>query len=386
MRRWLLLVQPLPGIVPIALALHAAFVGWIAYMEWRIGQNFPADDKLRFLLVSFPGLATFAAWRVVGFHPFCREGLKNWLKATPWSGSQPLPFGPVHLVVQDLILVGVALLLNWIMAGPYVWPSFLFFPIVYLLTLTAVLFLTGAWQHGYAAGFGIGLIVFLRVNPIESGLAVLATYGVALWGLRVSLVHFPWDQTWYGNLPKEVKPRPKTDSPTDEVGWPMSHIAPQLVASRFRVPLVHALLSSLLAGWIYFVTLSFWPTLADRCYASKILCLVVVGPVPFVRLMIYAVSYANPVGLQARWSTGQWLVPGYDRVLIIPLLALSVGIVGSGILLRLPEWGVIFTSPIIVALVIYISLSMGQDLREWQLTGKHTLRRGGSNATDIKAG
>ncbi len=386
MRRWLLLVQPLPGIVPIALALQAAFVGWIVYMEWRIGLSFPPDDKLRFLLVSFPGLATFAIWRVVGFHPCCREGLKNWLKATPWSGRQPLPFGPVHLVMQDLILIGIALLLNWIMAGPYAWPSFLFFPIGYLLMLAWVLFLTGAWQQGYATVFGVGLIVVLRANPIETTLAMLATYGLALWGLRVSLVHFPWDDTWYSDLRKEVKPRLVTDPPTEEVGWPFSHIAPQTVASKIRVPFVHALLSSLLAGWIYFVALSFADTLADRSHASKFLCLIVVAPIPALRLLIYAVSYANPVGLRARWATGQWLVPGYDRVLVIPLLALSVGIVGFAFLLTVSEWGAIYTSPIIVALVVYMSLSMGQDLREWQLTGKHTLRRSGATATDIKVG
>jgi hypothetical protein len=306
--------------------------------------------------------------------------------ATPWNGRQPLPFGPVNLVVQDLILVGAAMLLNWIMAGRHAWPSFLYFPIVYFLTLAAVLFFTGAWQQGYATVFGVGLVFVLRANPIESGLAVLATYGVAVWGLRVSLLRFPWDETWYSQLSKEIKPRLKKDLPTGEVGWPFSHIAPQTVASRIRVPFIHALSSSLLAGWIFFVAMSIGPTLADRCSASRILCLIAVAPASFIRLLIYALSYANPVGLRARWATGQWLVPGYDRVLVTPLLSLCVGILGFAFLLTLPEWGAIYTSPVIVALVIYMSLSMAQDLREWQLTGKHTIRRGGSNAADIKVG
>ena len=155
MIRWLLRVQPLAGIVPVYLVLHALLVGWLLYVESQLGQHFDAESKRKFLTPSILGLASFAVWRVVGFHPFCRQGLRDWLKATPWTSRQPLPFGSVHLTLQDLILVGAELWLNWLIAGPDVWPSFLFFPVVYLLALASVLFLTKAWKYGYASPYSV---------------------------------------------------------------------------------------------------------------------------------------------------------------------------------------------------------------------------------------
>ena len=148
----------------------------------------------------------------------------------------------------------------------------------------------------------------LREDPVASALAMLATYGVALIGLRSSLAQFPWEQAWYSELPEGLKPRLNPDTSTSP-GWPLTQIAPRLAANEIRIPYVQALLASLLAGWIYFVVVSFETNLLARSEMSKWFCLLVWLPVPVIRLAIYALSYANPVGFAHQAGNGPVAVP-----------------------------------------------------------------------------
>src|SRR5207244_2757472 len=107
---------------------------------------------------------------------------------------------PIHLVLQDVVLVGGVVLFAWLSGDPgalHVLPLFLG---VYLLLLGGSFFFTGAWPCGYLVGFGLGLIVWLWNNPLASTGTALATYAVAYQGLRWSLAHFPWKPMWSHNL------------------------------------------------------------------------------------------------------------------------------------------------------------------------------------------
>ena len=122
MIRWLNRILPQPGIVYCCLVGYALFVGGMLYLEWKFGASFRQEEKSGLAHVCLPGLAAFAVWRVAGFHPFWRQGLRDWLKATPWTGRRPLPFGPVDLTVQDLFIIAMVVGLNWLMVGPLAWP------------------------------------------------------------------------------------------------------------------------------------------------------------------------------------------------------------------------------------------------------------------------
>jgi hypothetical protein len=409
MIRWLNRILPQPGIVYCCLIGYALFVGGMAYLEWNFGASFRQDEKRGFALVCLPGLAAFAVWRVVGFHPFWRPGLRDWLKATPWTGRRPLPFGPVNLTVQDLFIIAVAVGLNWLMVGPLAWPSVFCFPIVYLIVLAIVLFLTGAWQYGYASIFGIGLVLFLHDNRPASVLALMATYLTAWYGLRASLAQFPWSDgqrkelaedsqptphveevppsrlAWQKEFAKGFKSRAQIDFSGDP-GWPYSHIAPRTVASQVSVPTIHAVLGSVLAGWVFFVVLSFIQDIKERSETTAAICFGVCLFAPGIRLMTYVFSYRSPARFLVRLATGQWFVPGYDSVYVTPLLAFCAGVTCSLLLHGQPAGEAVYLSPGVVSLVIFICLSLGPGLRDWQLTGKHNLQMKVRNANYIQVG
>ena len=107
---------------------------------------------------------------------------------------------------------------------------------------------------------------------------------------------------------------------------------------------------------------------------------------PLVRLVSYVAHYANPLSLRARLATGQWLAPGYDVVYLTPLFAWCAGVICIGILFQQPEWAVIYLAPLVASLVLFLCLALGPDMRTWQLTGKHTIRKVRLDGNDVKVG
>ena len=52
------------------------------------------------------------AYRAIAFHPYFRPGYLRWLKGTPWTVSKPLPLGPLELVPEDGLALGLLALLG----------------------------------------------------------------------------------------------------------------------------------------------------------------------------------------------------------------------------------------------------------------------------------
>src|SRR5262249_4966554 len=142
------------------------------------------------------GTVSYAVWRVQAYHPLYQPAYQTWLAATPWTSRQPLPLGPVHLVPQDVLLVGAAVLLGWLYGDRWAQHLPQVFLVAYLSYLGTSLFLTGAWPWGYTVAFGLGLAIWLWHDWPASLLAALLTYAVAYLGLRRSLAHFPWTTPW----------------------------------------------------------------------------------------------------------------------------------------------------------------------------------------------
>ena len=52
----------------------------------------------------------YGIYRVVGVHPLFRMSYWNWLETIPWTSREPLPLGPIDLVLQDLFILGIGAL------------------------------------------------------------------------------------------------------------------------------------------------------------------------------------------------------------------------------------------------------------------------------------
>ena len=92
----------------------------------------------------------------------------------------------------------------------------------------------------------------------------------------------------------------------------------------------------------------------------------------WARILTYVVPYWPPIGLWGRIRTGRWIIPGYDRVFVAPLLSLlaTAVLVPSIPLFGLP-W--LLAGPACFAITLWIALNVGPSLTAWKLTGKHRI-------------
>ena len=117
-------------------------------------------------------MAAYGVFRVAAFHPVFRPKYRGWLEQTPWTGRKPLPLGPIHLVWQDVVVLGIVVLALHGTPLGRLWAPWAFL-LAYLGTLGVSFWLTGPWWMGYLVLFGLGLAVRLAVEPLVA-LAALA--------------------------------------------------------------------------------------------------------------------------------------------------------------------------------------------------------------------
>ncbi len=244
MIRWLRVLMPVRWLWPLFF-LYLMAEGPALYLEMRLHireQEFhhPSIALLHFTAVFY------AIYRVARFHPLWRPGYRSWLESTPWTSRQPLPHGPVHLVVQDVFYMGILVLLGWPFLGVASLTVVQAFLVSYALILIPTLWLTEEKYCAYAVAFGCGLMVHSRLNWLAFVPAALTTYLLTYWGLRRSLGRFPWDPAWI-NFAKRLTEM--------DIGWPFSRLGPKFPNAP-HIHLVDASLTSLLGGWWFFVLLS----------------------------------------------------------------------------------------------------------------------------------
>lgn len=387
MIRWLRVSLPLEWIACVAIGYGAtsAFLHW---MEWHLGVPL-LDDAGRPLLrqicggILMVGAVGFACSRALAFHPVASQAYRQWLAATPWTGKKPLPLGPVHLVPQDVLLIGTAVFFAWLSGDA--WSLFVpqAFMVIYLLLVGYTLFATGTWPWGYAVLFGVGLTVrFWHFIPASLG-AALGAYLVAYLGLRRSFALFPWGNTWIAELDMALGTSKKTES--GAVGWPYSRLAPKYPGSETRFPLHHALMLSGLIGWGLYVVASLFPRPASREDFLLLILGVVVILAPLFRLFTYANGYLPPISVLGRLATFRWIIPGYDQIVVAPLLAFMAGsaLEVTGTLLGVDP---LIGRPVAIAVILAMCLGLGPSLKTWRLTGNHRIAITTLRAETVRVG
>jgi hypothetical protein len=311
----------------------------------------------------------YGIYRIVAFHPAWRDGYMSWLKTTPWSARQPLPLGPIHLVWSDalVVLAGEALLMRWPvhlhLAGVVC------FLAAYLFFLMVGFLCTGQIRFAWAILFGLGLLT-LCPTTVSAVPLVFGLYGVGYLGIRRSLEAFPWpldNGLLQVNVETAMRQRAaKSGRGFANLGWPFGRLQGFELKPAIRCET--GLLLSLLPAWYLFLILrretpdeALW-FVAGAAGAGA--CL--------IRVCIYTCGCAPPISLLGRLATGRWIIPGYDRVLVAPLLAVAAG-VGLPPLL---DWAGVMQCvaiPIGVAASFAIALNAGPTLSTWRLAGDHRL-------------
>ncbi|MCH7687566.1 MAG: hypothetical protein IH899_12945, partial [Planctomycetes bacterium] len=396
-------VLPPTWVLGVFLLLYGVLLA-IALVDpgvWRHGRILQRHHMLPlwFLFIAAVGYGIF---RGVAFNPARRPGYREWLQTTPWQHPQPLPLGPIHLVWQDLLLLGLLSPLVWLHAQafaigePQAWVAFFWtlFLWVYLLTLTEILLAAGLKDGVYVIVFGYGLVIYLAGWPAVA-LAVAAI--MYLWGylaLQKSLVRFDkWDPellerfALIGSLEKSQEwSRRKIH------GWPFDLIGPREYASlhgfRTRISYRDGVLTSLLAGWWTFVIVSVFvgfteallqleqPLPVERALPYLTLLSIALAAGRIVRYCIVAGGgYVPPLNLWARLVRFRWIIPGYDQVFVAPICSVLVTW-GTGQLLLWAGVPGEFALAACVTMMLLIVLNLGPSLERWHLTGNHRIAPG----------
>ena len=141
-----------------------ALIGWHAFLlflEWSAGLPLFSDFD-RKVTIGFAALfaTAYTVYRLAAFHPALRPGgYYKWLSGTPWTSAKPLPLGPIHLVWQDVLLVGIVVGVFWPRLQVDTLRAVQVFLGFYLVGLGIVHGVTGQRLWAYCVGFGVGCMV-----------------------------------------------------------------------------------------------------------------------------------------------------------------------------------------------------------------------------------
>jgi hypothetical protein len=288
-------------------------------------------------------------------------------------------------VWQDVVVVGVlAGLAHWHAHINAAIPA-MGYGLVYLAGMTWLLIYTRQWKSCIALGFLWPALILPAAKGWPMIALVVAMIGVLWVGHRASLGAFPWEF---------IRARPRGSSIlqvdlsipvlgsqllTSDVGWPLVSLSPKLRAPS--IPIATGVWVSLLLGWWLYCPIS-RPGVTP--YPEMVLIFAIFAGL--IRLGFYCGGVANSFNVWGRVTSGRLLVPGYDRVFVMPLATVLVAL-GGDILLRRTELSSPASISCLGVVVACMVLCGGPTLQNWILTGQHRYRppsRVGTNKQLLK--
>jgi hypothetical protein len=353
MRRWLHVVVLHDSSPALPVVVYAA-----SYLQaWLL----PAAPGLVAELTLWLAFIGYGSYRVVRFHPAIQTDYRDWLRHTPWRAGKPLPLGPVHLLPQDVVILGGMVALAWPLLGADALLMLRYFVIGYLAPLAMALYIGQAGWFGYFIALNGGFLALFWDHPVVFLAVSLVSYAVGLAGLRHSLVRLPWDA---GHRPQAGKESQMS------LGWPFAQLGPKPGQSRDHA-VAKAIAVGLLVGWVAYAI--------DQRIQEEGLGAPLRACVPMVfiwlaltRLLQYRVGYAAPLSLLGRLRSGRLVIKGYDQIFAAPLLTVFVPIVALMVGPRL-GWPTDVLVALALAAGVAITFGMGPSLLEWRLTGNHRI-------------
>jgi len=379
-------------VYPPAWSLALFFAGY-GVLYWV--NTVESPPQLLPVLFVGGGSAAYGAFRAFFFHPAQNPSYRAWLDTTPWNARKPLPFGPIHVVWQDVILLLALVLLVvhfWFEFGSshihtMVVPKRAWhYPVYFVLLpffganlfgLATIMPTTGRAGFGAAIMFGLACTARSLVIPEAVVASLFATYVVAQVGVRRSFADFPWSITRPAaaeTLSHAALGRHERQAPV--IGWPHAQLGPRRIGTLFG-PGRAAASSLLISAWMYAVLAHFGPLLAlDEVrpavekfwWAFRAFVWIIAAG----RVLGYCANHLSPISLLGRIATGRLIIPGYDRVFVAPLCVLVVGH-GLEFATKAMEFPPHVALPASVAVVSWLVLSLGPSWEEWHLTGSHRL-------------
>jgi hypothetical protein len=364
----------------IAVILFFAIAeGPFAFIEWKIQQplDFPRPGLFILRFIAF----IYGFWRISSFHPAYQAEYRSWLERSPWTYKAALPAGPIWLVWEDLLPLGGLAVMGAFLGPLAPYQALGMFLFGYLTALASVAFRTGTKGFGYLVliGLGLGLRAWQEPKVMLGMLGVF--YLIGILGLRFALKQFPWsvsrDSTRPGSTP---------DAQENQCGWPFDQLRPPIEPDT-SLSKIDGLMTGLLVGWFFFAAESLFSDRAIQVALVQKTFPIAIGGLAVSRLFQYTAGYAPPISLMGRIRTFRWIIPGYDKIFLAPLLTILVGVLAlDGF--RPPGLDDLVVLPIALAVAVTVSIDTGPSYLSWRLTGQHRIAASPAklNAEFVKVG
>jgi hypothetical protein len=318
----------------------------------------------RFLILAAMALGVY---RAVAFHPYFGPNYLRWLKMTPWTVRKPLPMGPVELVPQDAIGIGLMILLGAIYPAPRSIELVNIFLLSHMICIVATFWRTQAAAFGYFTTMLLGFVPLLWTRPWLALLLLTGIYLVVHEGLWRSLKGFPWNTEGVLTDMRLVQP---TDL-NPPCGWFFDRFHRDIINAS-AISRIDAALVCMLGSWWLFVLSSLITDRNDQMGFLFFCTSMVMLVTPIGRIAIYTQGCRFPISLWGRVVTFRWIIPGFDHVFLGPICALLAGPAALIVWRNSRIPGEIALS-LGAGLTVLIALVSPPRLRRWRLTGQHRL-------------
>lgn len=405
-------------------AIEMAHFGIRIFLRGEMQQA--ASSLLSFAFIGFSVI--FGAWRLSRRHPVLMKDYRDWLMGTPYHPGRGLPMGSPLPQLADLallILAGLAFSYHasYIRenfgdtASPPLSPAtFALFSIAgmiiaYGIGYTAVsiyahyragsyrtlalLFAAGlGWIHEALSPAPALLPEFYRGRAGRSVLLVFglfAIFAINAKGIASGMRRYPWREYFEPTLPLPpvrqwlkqfaaalVSNRSTARAKGAELGYPLTFMKARDGEQDF----------SFEWRWIAVLSIS-WAFLTIGDVASQstdpsptsglipnagfiMFCLFFTLCVAGGRLVVYTSFCSSPISLWGRIGTGRLIIPGFDRILVVPLIIAVVGIIAPIALLFLPFYFPLMLS-VYIGGMLAIAFFAPPTLRNWQMTGDYRM-------------
>jgi len=362
--RWFTSVIPLWG-AAIAIAWYTVMVSIALVLQYFGATEEELKPFLRMRISSSViAMGFYALYRVAYFHPHLNQSYGTWLSSTPWHWGKPLPLGPVQLVPQDVLVVGVAALMSH--GAPPL--ALMMLPVIFLCGyLFLYIFVLQALEmsvSGLVLAFGLGGIVWVaQQSPLSAITTGLALYLFLFSRMPQMFQSFPWDE-------QKAKAKASQEFVNQRLGWPIDLLSPRIAPTT---PLWKSIIWPILIGWWTFAILTnLEPEAKD--FVVHFSSVVLPAPILFGTMAVIS-RFRSPISLWGRIWTLRWIVPRYDIVFVPLVLTFVVIVFCQALMLTIAPKEPVF--PLLVS-AVFLILALALRLRDWwRLTSPARMAPGG---------
>lgn len=369
MRNWVRVVLPSNAFILLCIVIYAGSFAPAAMYSFHGGENtwecsIGNTTFRQFGIFAIAVVALFYGFfRSICFHPALFEDYRKWLIQTPWRYGLPLPEGPVHLVLQDVVIVGLLSGLGFGHWPKMSWTVPCLFLVAYLTGSMIAFLRTEHFWQAYLLAFGLGGVLLYSQTPLAVAAFLLVLYAVSFHGLR------DWLKTPELPISTEKLNFDAQELHNRQLGWPFDALGPKREPNPVSMGWAAAM--GLLLGW--------WAVVVLRVNSNEEFRLIFsfvsfgfVGILGAGRLGKYAWGYRPPISLWGRIKTGQWIIPGYDVIFLAPIVLLIFPgcVIGLLTTYHFPLENVL---PPFLAGGVFVALGFPPNLDEWRMTGNHRI-------------